>query len=423
MRRTLLFFALALFAAGREAAADPYVIADRANDAYWRIFDADASGVIDEPSEVLLYFAAGNAAGTIGPMNPTAMQSRWDGLTCMGDQINRNVCLTRDLNKDGDAMDGGESIMAADAGNASGVSFAFPTGAAFDPQGRIYVVNAGNAFGADGVYRMNDLNGDRDFQDAGEIEVYVGPGALGPGNGPYSPQELVFAPTDVATLGFLRNSSADLHGVYRCLDGNSDDDADDPGEFTVFWDVSAAGTPAAAGAALELDAARPGAMYTLQLAAGGVDLLIRLQDQNSDNDAQDAGESVVVFSTAEAGFTAIDIASDADGRVLLTDNSGKKVIALVDNDNDGLFMSPGERTDYFLNSLASVGDIRQISRLPAPSPCTGDWNADGATNTLDLNVVLTAFGCTGFNCPGDLDGDGETDSSDLNIVLTDFGCD
>jgi len=61
-----------------------------------------------------------------------------------------------------------------------------------------------------------------------------------------------------------------------------------------------------------------------------------------------------------------------------------------------------------------------------PTPCAGDADNDGDTDSTDLNIVLTAFGCgTGSPegaCAGDIDGDGDTDSTDLNIILSDFGC-
>lgn len=53
--------------------------------------------------------------------------------------------------------------------------------------------------------------------------------------------------------------------------------------------------------------------------------------------------------------------------------------------------------------------------------CPGDLNGDGAIDSLDLNVILGGFGCTGAGCQGDINRDGKTDSVDLNIVLAGFG--
>ena len=70
------------------------------------------------------------------------------------------------------------------------------------------------------------------------------------------------------------------------------------------------------------------------------------------------------------------------GRVLITDNSGKRVIILTDLDNDGKFMSPGERATYFANTSSVMGDLRQI--YPIARVCQA--NCDESTNPPILNV-------------------------------------
>jgi hypothetical protein len=410
MRR---MFVLALLAGSAPAAAQKaFLLNDRTNDAIYRVADLNGDGFINEPGEVRLWFNAANVAGTIGPSNPTCLSTRPDGLAVMGDQGLGVIFRLRDLNGDGDAQDPGESLVAADATNASGVSFAFPTGAAFDPLGILYIVNAGNAFGNDAIYKLVDLNGDGDFQDPGEITEWVGAGAFGPGNGPYSPQEILFLPTAVFPVGLVRNSSTGLHGVYRFADLNGNGRADDPGEFFAYFDATnASGITPSAGFALELDAADPSSVYMLQTATGSLDQLIRLTDIDGDNKAQSAGEAVVVFETAEPGFTSIDVVSLADGRVLITDNSGKRVIVLKDLDGDGKFMSPGERAGYFSNSSALVGDIRQMS--PILFMCYPDCNGDGVLGLADFGCFQTKFA---LNDPyADCNGDGV-------LGLADFGC-
>jgi len=321
----------------------------------------------------------------------------------------------RDRNGNGDALNIGESGIVADPTNASGISFAFPTGAAFDSNGALYIVNAGNTFGNDGIYRLVDLNGNGNFQDPDEITVYVGAPVFGPGNGPYSPQEIFF---DAGNVGYLRNSSANLHGVYRFVDTNTNGHADDPGEFTpYFTSANASGITLSAGFAIEPDRVRQRAMYMLQIASGGNDQLIRLTDVNDDRDAQDAGEAVVVFQTAESGFSAIDVVSLTNGDVLITDNSGVRVIRLHDADQDGLFTDPGERSDFFLNAPTGgrAGDVRQMTPYLPALPCSGDVNNDGLADANDvtffasavLNPTLLTLGnlsAADTNCDGTLDG-------------------
>ncbi len=421
MRLAVIGFAGAAAIAAPAAAQDRFLINDRTLDAIVLVDDANANGVIDEPGEVHTWFSAANAAGTIGPSNPTCLAVRGDGLAAMGDQGLGVVFLLRDGNRDGDALDAGESVVAAGPGNASGVSLAFPTGAAFDAGGTLHVVNAGNSFGSDALYRMTDRNADGDFQDADEIEEFVAAGAFGPGNGPYSPQEAVFLPVAAYTGGLLRNSSASLHGVFAFRDLNHNGRADDPGEFAAYFDATnGSGIAPSAGFPLEFDAAAPGAVYLHQTVTGGVDQVIRLTDANHDDDAQDPGEALLVFETSEAGFTGVDLVSAAATGLLVTDNSGKKVIVLTDLDMDGKFMSPGERRDFFANAMGLVGDVRQMAQLPRV--CYPDCDGSGTLNVNDYICFQTGFALG--NPYADCNGDGQRNVNDYICFQTSFalGC-
>lgn len=418
MRRTATLSTLAAIAACSTPsdAQNSFVLNDRTNDVIWRVVDLDTNGVIDD-SEVFPYFTASNAPGTLPPQNPSTLAASPNGWVAMGDQINRLVYLLRDNNADGDADDPGESAVYADASNLSGASFAFPTGAAFGPGGHLYITNAGNSFGPDAVYRLIDLNNDGDCNDPGEINFFLGEGAFGPGNGPFSPQEIVF----LGDVGYLRNSSANLHGVWRFEDLDSNGAADDPGEFTVFFDATnKSGIVPAAGFPLEADLARPGSLYFLDIAPGAVDRLIRLTDLNADLDANDAGEAVVVYENASSGFSAIDLVCLADGRVLMTDASGDIVLVLEDLDQDGDFMDAGESSVWFANTTTVLGDARQMSPLGSTA-LPGDTNQDGVVNFADLNRVLGDFGMTGLALPGNVTPDAVVNFGDLNLLLANFG--
>ncbi|MBL9031298.1 MAG: hypothetical protein JNM80_06280 [Phycisphaerae bacterium] len=400
-----------------------FLLADRTLDSIWLVDDRNGNGVIDEPGEVSLWFSAANAAGTIGLNNPSALASRSNTmrghLAYVGDQGLEKLFYLHDLNQDGDSLDIGESLVALETGNAAGIRLAFPTGIAIDGDDSIYVANAGNALAPDAVYHMKDLNGDGDFMDAGEVTLYVGEPVFGVGNGPYSPQELLIAGGDAnGPVCFLRNSSANLHGVFRFHDDNGNGRADDPGEFTVFFDATnLSGVTVSAGFAVEPDPARPGSIYYHQLATGAVDQVYRLTDLNNDRDANDAGEAVLVFSTAETGFSSIDVGTLPSGQVLVTDNSGKRVIVLTDLDMDGLFNSAGERATYFANSSLIVGDIRQVSALSRP--CVGNCDRSGLVPILNVNDFVCflsnfAAGSMAANC------DSSTTPPVLNV--NDFSC-
>jgi len=423
-RHILALAAITVVVAGA-AGQNRFIINDRTMDAMWVVHDLNNNGQIGEPDELHRWFDASNAAGTPGPQNPTCLGIRHDGLVVMGDQLVVAIYFFRDLNNDGDALDAAESRIAADSSNGSGAALTFPSGVAFDSEGTVYVCNAGTASGPDVIWKLQDLNGDGDMQDPGEITPYVGEPFFGPGNGPYSPQEIAIDANDVM---YLRNSaSGGLSGVYRFEDLDGNGRADDPGEATTFFDsTNASGINVTAGFALELDAVRARSMYLIQTRSA-VDELIRLTDFNGDNDAQDVDEALIVYSTGEANFSPIDVVSLRDGRVLLTDNSGKKVYVFTDTDGDGRFMSPGERATYFFNSGSLVGDVRQMSLLPIP----GDLNCDGVVNAFDIDPFVLALTSTPPNYPeyyavypgcdallADANGDGVLNAFDIDPFVT-----
>jgi len=391
-----------------------FILNDRDTDSMHRGVDLDNNSSLNDPGEINLWFNATNTAETLGPMNPTCLDISPNAIVAMGDQINRNVYRLIDFNDDGDVQDAGESIVFVDATNLSLFSFAFPTGAAFDSLNRMHIVNAGNASGNDRVFRLIDLNGDGDAQDDGEVTEYVGEPFFGPGNGSYSPQEIFIDENDVL---FLRNSSTNLHGVWRFEDLDANGRADDAGEVIVFFDrTNSSGITTSAGFGLDTDHGHERAIYYLQLATGGVDQLLRLTDINNDGDAQDAGEAVLVWSTAEAGFSSIDILCLYDGDVLVTDNSGKRVIRLHDADNDGLFDNATERTTLLAGTGTIIGDIRQMSILPV----LGDINRDGVRDAADVpafvNVLVDFDLDARRRIAADVNRDGVTDGRDIAVM-------
>ncbi len=397
-----------------------FIIADRTNDAQFRVRDLNNNGIIDN-DEIFLWFSGTNAAGTPAATNPTAQAISVCRIMILGDQQNARVLRITDADNDGDAQDLGESSVFVAAGNSAGLSFAFPTGVAFDSQCRAYVVNAGNASGPDAIYRLVDLNGDGDAMDqvrgVHEATLYVADGAFGAGNGPYSPQEIFFDSNDV---GYLHNSSTNLHGIFRFVDSNNNGRADDAGEFTTFLDTNnASAVPIVAGFALEPDRFRMNlhtAMYTLQTASGGVDQLVRAVDLNDDHDAQDTGEATLVWSNPAAGFTGIDVISLLNGDVLVTDNSGNTVVRLHDANNNGNFMDAGEQTVYCLNGAATMAAVRQMDMLCRK----GDVNCDGMVNVSDLLAIINAWNQGGCR-PSDINCDGSVGVSDLLAVINNWG--
>jgi hypothetical protein len=403
-----------LFVSGQAFGQSAFLFTDRTGDVVHRVDDANGNGLIDEPGEIATCFSAANAQGTVGPATPTCIAVRTDGLIAIGDSGLGGVLLLHDLNRDGDCQDPGESVLAAGPGNASGVSLASPSGVAFGGAGNLYIVNAGTTQGSDAIYRLLDLDLDGRFMSAGEILPYVEAPVFGAGNGPYSPQEIAFR----GPVGFLRNSSANLHGVYRFEDVNQNGRADDAGEFTTFWDATGqSGITPVAGLPLEIDAARPASVYVHLIATGAVDQIVRLTDLNGDHDAQDPGEAVLVYSNAASGFSVAGIKSLPDGRVLLSDLSGRMLVMLTDTDLDGQFNSPGEAAVFFANSQSIAQDVRQLESIPRVCQANCDLSTTPPVlNVQDFSCFLNAF------ASGDLYANCDSSGTPPLLNVQDFSC-
>lgn len=192
------------------------------------------------------------------------------------------VFTAKDNNFDGDANDAGELKIIYDNATSS-VAINTPFGLAIDPSGNgdIYVSDVN----PDGIYRMHDVNADGDFNDAGEVGlVYTGPvGSPVLSNA----NTLRFHPN-----GDLFYNDATTDQVVRMRDTNTDGDYNDPGEATVFADVT--------GNTLNV----PKNHFDIEIDENGVvwavenstyDAIIKYKDLNNDGDAQDPGEVTKVY--------------------------------------------------------------------------------------------------------------------------------
>jgi hypothetical protein len=238
---------------------------------------------------------------------------------------------------------------------------------------------------------IGDFNGDKliDILSKEEDDVSL---LIGAGDGTFGPPTAVVVPgdpknTDVGDV----DADGDLDFVYWT---NRDD-----AQFVVMLNDS-----------------------TGQFTASGVLApskvrLVRLADVNLDS-----WLDIVAVGTPGTGGTLgiVSVALSADGRGFIdphhyatrSDPTGLAVID-VDGDGDGEVLAAS-----FFEDVLSILDNRTI--LP-PTDIVGDLDGNGLVDSLDLNLLLGDFGCTGAACVGDADCDGDTDLADLKIVVEAFG--
>ena len=178
-----------------------------------------------------------------------------------------------DINGDGDALDEGEARVVYDATALSVPVLQDIEAMAIDP-------NSGTLFVGEtelqAVFALNDLDGDGDFLDAGELSML------------FESSE-IFSATDIDSLavtadGVVLVADEDSGTILRLDDQNDDGDALDDGEVSTFIDETNA---------IDVDDVNDFALLadgTLVVLDGSEDTLYRVKDDNADGDAMDEGE-------------------------------------------------------------------------------------------------------------------------------------
>jgi hypothetical protein len=286
--------------------------------------DTDANGIIDASTEIRVFYDL-VGTGTTHEINFMDIDSAgrlwWTNNAGTVEGLYRSV----DSNADGDAEDAGETVAVLLESTRLTIANAPITGAptvsvtaldsvTFDPtwgpNGRLLLEEED----ADFTMALEDLNNDGDFVDAGEAYIFsalYNAGILGldvnpdvPGILPRSNESFVVKvdASGATPVYYIVTGSACETGclslVYRGIDNNTDGDINDAGEVRVFWDGSLDST----GAVPEYNfnvgiEVWNGKVYVNAEWDGVADEehLFRLDDNNNDGDANDAGELVVLW--------------------------------------------------------------------------------------------------------------------------------
>ncbi|MEC9372670.1 MAG: hypothetical protein VYC34_02460, partial [Planctomycetota bacterium] len=157
----------------------------------------------------------------------------------------------------------------------------------------------------DSVMRLQDLNGDGDYNDAGEATLFFGPGNAAGFPGVGSAQCLLALGFDDVLAGEGEESGAFETRVYRLRDLNNDGDAMDPGEATIYWD-SILPSGANFDRPKEITIGPDGALYlsdnnTINFDNDTPEAVWRLHDLNADGDVNDPGEVTIYRQLSPVG--------------------------------------------------------------------------------------------------------------------------
>jgi hypothetical protein len=201
------------------------------------------------------------------------------------------------------------------------------------------------------VWKLEDINGDGDYNDAGEALKFYDDtlaGAIDLSNN---------SGVKVASDGSLFVCDSTIDIVLRIRDLNSDGDGNDAGEANVWFNGApggnASGVVMASSNNLCVDAAGLVWVATAGASGGGNDAILRLQDLNNDGDANDLGEASEYYNINPGASTGAwiptAVAVGPDGKVYYTENGNdaalvKGVYRLNDINNNGVIDSQLKRS-------------------------------------------------------------------------------
>lgn len=375
------------------------------------------------------------------------------------------VLVLADVDRNG-FVDRGEVGVFYD-GSSPGPDLSTPSHLAPGPEGKILLLDGGTL---DAILALEDLDGDGDANDEGEVTVFYDASSGGPAL--FTPNSLVPAPDG---SWYVTDDSTRARRIVRLVDLDGDGTALGPQEARVVYDANAASEPlledmeslaiapsgtiyaadATLGAIFVLededgdglflgaDESRPffsgrpdlpvgdveslvwaeGVLYACDKAEGRV---LRLVDTNGDGDAEDEGETTVYLDATTTAKPAkiVDAIALEEG-LLLLDNTTDGVFVAIDLNGDGDALDDGEVFPWLLDggatlSLPSGLLLVRFEPTPPPPPppertfIRGDATADGEIDISDGIATLNYLFLGGVSgeCADAMDAD---DSGEINI--------
>lgn len=378
-KKALTFLAawplLFLFLFTNAHAADPSII-------YAAVKDGSSPGIwrMEDRNNDLDALDAGETLHFVSGQSFTDVVVHESGILYAIDGETGTVYRIEDLNNDLDADDPGEVKNYRDS-TADGLELGGPlsiaTASHFNPDtGDIETLVYIMELTLQRTFRLRDLNGDDDAQDAGEMTSIQ-----------QSVSGSSFEPIRMTTdeLGRVIGANPNIYKVIRLDDMNLDGSIASPREEQYCPPVSCGGAvfeeyhtvrqedlgqqinfEEVFGVASSRELSNTSLVYYVTDWREREILVYKLTDLNNDDDARDPGE-ITHWSFHEGTYSAYDL--DCDPRdfcyVGAVDFTGGMIIGLHDDDGNGDAWGAGEKWDYA--NFYSIGTPIGLSIKPAPS--------------------------------------------------------
>lgn len=416
--------ALALTLAGSVAGAqNPLVVFvhDQTNDEILRLIDRNADGDALDPGEATVFYDD-SPPPLLGIDNAQGMVAL-DAFTLLAtDNFDPdNVILMHDADRDGDALDPGESSVWFDGLLPIGMSMTNPAELRRRADGSYYLLdnNTLDTTRPEAIYILRDLNADDDVLDAGESEFWF----------ELSPPGIIGA----TTFDVIEDNAGNVYTI-DITDPNQIESLDiiDPDGFARTTWIDSSGLFNLFGVVIsgmhELEYL-PGSNEVVfgVSTLGGSTVIVAARDNNGSGTIDLASELRQLWSETASGVStgsARDLVFAPDGSLLWTDGLNDRVMRLVHLNADADFNDAGETQVFYDSAIASglgLPDLPLGLSLAAAILCTADFaEPAGQLDFSDVVAFLVAFAA--MEADADLaEPFGQWDFTDVVAFLAAFG--
>ena len=370
-------------------------VGDGASDTVYAVRDLNADGDGNDAGEARVWFSADNAEG-FSLVTPNGIAEGPDAAIYVvnagtASSPDDAVYRTEDLNGDGDANDLGESSLWIDLKTLN------PSSSAFDisfADGVAYVTDSVGG-DPDTIYRLEDVNGNGVI-DADEAKVFIQEG------NPFGVEfDFSNAVQGDSVLTWEALDFAGPLSVYRLTDLNGSGDIDQADEVREVWNSDLLPEGFGAFAGFSIAASENGDVVITSngsTANPGEDSVYRLVDLNGDGDYKDAGETIVAVSRAIVPDFAVRpraLAYYDDGETeehpLTYREGGEPVQFAADltiSDSDSTWLRGA--TVQIVGGLDSEADVLSVER-PSGSRIRSHYDEETCTLTLSGRASIADY--------------------------------
>ncbi|MEZ6317740.1 MAG: GC-type dockerin domain-anchored protein [Phycisphaerales bacterium] len=396
---------------------------DQSSDQILRMVDRNADGDAHDPGEVTVFFDDTDPVTGVDNAQGMVALDEWT-LLATDNFAPDNVVLLQDLNHDGDALDAGESSVWFDGLLPSGLTITNPADLVRRTDGSFFLLdnNTLDTTRPEAIYILEDLNNDDDVNDPGEVTEFFELSPIGI--------------SSATTFDVVEDNNANVYTI----------DISDPNQIESIDIIDPTGTTRTEWMGSDtLYALRGwvlGSTYELEFipernevlfgayTLSSDQLILAARDNNGSGDIDLGSEIRPIWNEATHAdaFTTgspRDFARTTDGRLLWTDGLYDRVMLQIDLTGDNRYQSAGETTVFFDAATATANGLPSISLALSVAyayTCPADVDGNGVLNLDDVNTFAIAFAAG--DLIADVDANGVLNLDDVNLFALSFtaGC-